>query len=115
MPELNEKIMAYSTKLQCEESHFDLKEYLAAAKILIKKGHIMPATGLLGVFLRESERDRDEAYYLLGNAYRKTGNWQLALNNYRRAVDINPSSPAAQAATMLRDILAFYNKDMYNH
>lgn len=94
---------------------FDVADYLSAAKLLIRNGHVSPATGLLGVFLRESETNRDEAYYLLGNAYRKSGNWQLALNNYRRAMDINPHSPAKEAASMLRDILAFYNKDMYNH
>ena len=24
----------------------------------------------------------DKLYYLLGNAYRKSGNWQMAINNY---------------------------------
>lgn len=94
---------------------FDITDYLSAARLLIRNGHVSPATGLLGVFLRESETNRDEAYYLLGNAYRKSGNWQLALNNYRRATDINPHSPAKEAASMLRDILSFHNKDMYNH
>lgn len=29
-----------------------------------------------------------EVYYLLGNAYRKQGNWQGALNNYQEAIDL---------------------------
>ena len=56
----------------------------------------------------------DEPYYLLGNAYRKQGNWQLALNNYLEAIERNPESPAVQAHQMMMDILNFYNKDMYN-
>lgn len=56
----------------------------------------------------------DKLYYLLGNAYRKSGNWQMAINNYLEALDINPTSPAGEAKDMLVDILEFYNKDMYN-
>ena len=54
------------------------------------------------------------AYYLLGNAFRKQGDWQGALNNYQEAIDINPDSPAAEARNMVIDILNFYNKDMFN-
>ncbi len=57
---------------------------------------------------------RDEIYYLLGNAWRKKGNWQLALNNYLSAIELNPESPAVEARKMVMDILSFYNKDMYN-
>ena len=58
--------------------------------------------------------DDDEAYYLLGNIYRKKGDWRLALNHYLEAIERNPESPAVQARQMLMDILEFYNKDMYN-
>jgi len=57
----------------------------------------------------------DEAFFLLGNVYRKRENWELALNNYRRAMDLNPESPAKHAYKMVIDILNFYNKDMFNH
>ena len=56
----------------------------------------------------------DTLYYLLGNAWRKKGNWQLAINNYLEALRINPDSPAGQALQIANDILDFYNKDMYN-
>ena len=56
----------------------------------------------------------DELFYLLGNAWRKKGNWQMAMNNYLEAVHLNPESPAAQALDIANEILAFYNKDMYN-
>ena len=56
----------------------------------------------------------DEIFYLLGNAWRKKGNWQMAMNNYLEAVHLNPESPAANALEIANEILAFYNKDMYN-
>ena len=56
----------------------------------------------------------DGLYYLLGNAWRKKGNWQMAINNYLEALNLNPDSPAKQALEIANDILDFYNKDMYN-
>ena len=56
----------------------------------------------------------DELFYLLGNAWRKKGNWQMAINNYLQAVHLNPESPAQQALDIANEILDFYNKDMYN-
>ena len=50
----------------------------------------------------------------VANAYRKLGDWQMALNNYLEAIALNPESPAVQARAMAMDILEFYNKDMYN-
>lgn len=55
-----------------------------------------------------------EEYYQLGNRYRKEGNWQMAINNYVSAIELDPSSPAVEAKQMLDDILDFYNKDAYN-
>ena len=56
----------------------------------------------------------DILFYLLGNAWRKKGNWQMAMNNYLEAVHLNPESPAQQALDIANEILDFYNKDMYN-
>ena len=53
-------------------------------------------------------------HYLRGNAYRKQGRWAEAINCYLAAEAIDPDSPAAEARSMLNDIFAFYNKDMYN-
>ena len=69
---------------------------------------------LLGL-IRSSAAPSDLLYYQLGNAYRKQSNWQQALNDYQRAADLNPESPAVHARRALLDILEFYNKDMYNH
>lgn len=60
------------------------------------------------------EKPGDRHLYLLGNAYRKKGDWKGAMENYLEAVELNPESPAAAALQMAGDIMAFYNKDLYN-
>jgi tetratricopeptide (TPR) repeat protein len=90
-------------------------EDLAVIKQAIAQGDVENALHLLDAYLAtDSPLHRDTAYYLRGNAYRKSGNWQQALNNYQSAVDINPDSPAAQARQAVIEILNFYNKEMYN-
>ena len=55
-----------------------------------------------------------EDFYRQGNRYRKEGNWQEAINNYVKAIELDPDSPAVEAKKMLDDILAYYCKDIYN-
>jgi len=90
-----------------------MKGKLIIIKELIKEGQLESAIEQLSQYIQLDSTD-DEPYYLLGNAYRKQGNWQLALNNYLEAMERNPESPAVQAHQMMMDILNFYNKDMYN-
>lgn len=82
--------------------------------MLISQGHIEQAVQELDRIISCDSGNCDEAYYLRGNAYRKLGNWQQALNNYLSAIELNPESPAVEARETLMDILNFYNKDMYN-
>ena len=89
-------------------------EQLNSIKELINQGDVEPAIRQLDTLLQTDFPGKDEAYYLLGNAYRKQGDWQQALNNYRYAIDLNPDSPARQARDMAMDILNFFHKDMYN-
>lgn len=91
-----------------------MAEKLAQARELISKGEVDKAIQLLNQCVANHEACTDEPFYLLGNAYRKQGNWQMALNNYLEAIEKNPESPAVNAKKMLMDILEFYNKDMYN-
>ena len=91
-----------------------MTEKLTQAKELIGKGKVDSAIQLLNQCIANHEACTDEPFYLLGNAYRKQGNWQMALNNYLEAIEKNPESPAVNAKKMLMDILEFYNKDMYN-
>ena len=72
------------------------------------------AIALLEEFRKGGGEMTDTLFYLQGNAWRKKGNWQMAINNYLEAVALNPESPAKQALEIANEILAFYNKDMYN-
>mgnify|MGYP003523887911 CR=1 FL=1 len=56
----------------------------------------------------------DVAYYLLGNAYRQKSDWRKAINNYNRAVQLNPDGPAKTALQTAKEILDFFNHDLYN-
>ena len=82
--------------------------------MLLSEGRIDEAIASLQEFIASSEIPSDRAYYLLGNAYRKKGDWQGAINNYLEAMEINPESPAKNAYSIANEILDFYNKDMYN-
>ena len=59
-------------------------------------------------------KEQAQEYYERGNAYRKQGNWQEAINCYIQAIEIDPDSPAAEAKRMLDDIMNYYHKDAYN-
>jgi cytochrome c-type biogenesis protein CcmH/NrfG len=56
----------------------------------------------------------DNAYYLRGNIYRKMNLFGDALNDYHRALELNPQSEAAIAIEILNEILAFRNTDLLN-
>lgn len=81
---------------------------------LLNKGKADEAIELATEFLTQTHDPKDQLYYLRGNAYRKKGDWQHALNDYLEAITINPESPAKHAYDMAIDILNFFNKDMYN-
>ena len=85
----------------------------AIEKILVEGG-TDEAIRLLDEYVTLTPEPSDRAYYLLGNAHRKKGDWQKAINNYLEAMAINPKSPAANAYAAANEILDFYNKDMYN-
>lgn len=55
-----------------------------------------------------------EEYYKKGNAFRRQGDWQNAINCYIEAIRLDPESPAVEAKKMLDDILNYYCKDIYN-
>ena len=87
---------------------------LSQIESVLSDGSADEAIGLLEEDIASLEEPSDRAYYLRGNAYRKKGDWQGAINNYLEAIAINPDSPAKNAYSIANDILDFYNKDMYN-
>ncbi|MBR4167222.1 MAG: tetratricopeptide repeat protein [Bacteroidales bacterium] len=87
---------------------------LGEIEAILLEDRIEEAIRLLEEYVSSAPVPSDRAYYLLGNAYRKKGDWQGAINNYLEAMEINPDSPAKNAYSIANDILDFYNKDMYN-
>lgn len=83
-------------------------------KELLDTNQVEEAICQLTELIEKSAKPNDDYFYLRGNAYRKSGNWQMAINNYLEAMEINPQSPATGAYKMTMDILNFYNKDMFN-
>ncbi|MDH6306466.1 cytochrome c-type biogenesis protein CcmH/NrfG [Parabacteroides sp. PF5-5] len=82
-------------------------------KQLIYEGKLEEAIRQLDAYIAEHP-EADEAWYLRGNAYRKTEDFQQALNSYLKAMEINPDSPAADAYQILTKILDYRNKEVYN-
>lgn len=55
-----------------------------------------------------------DIFYRRGRLYWKLGRRGAAISDYERAVVIDSESPAAEALKMCRDIMDFYNTDLYN-
>lgn len=89
-------------------------EPLLHIKEMLWKNQVDSALHALDALLDSDFPHKDQAYYLRGNAHCKQSDWRQALDDYQRAADLNPQSPAVQARRALVDILEFYNKDMYN-
>ena len=84
-----------------------------AVKQLIYDGKTEESIRLLDDYIA-GHPGADEAWYLRGNAYRKQEDYRQALNNYLKAMELNPESPAVEAHAMLMKILDYYHKDTYN-
>ncbi|MDR0750556.1 MAG: tetratricopeptide repeat protein [Tannerellaceae bacterium] len=82
-------------------------------KQLIYDGRLDEAIRLLDTHVTKYPAD-DNAWFLRGNAYRKKADFRQALNNYLKAIALNPDSPAVQAHALLMQILDYNNNDVYN-
>lgn len=86
----------------------------AGIERLLQEHRTDEAIAAIEAWQAEGEKMDAQLHYLLGNAWRKKGNWQRAIQEYNEAVSLDPDSPAAEALILANDILAFYNKDLYN-
>ncbi len=75
---------------ECDDAISDIKKYLV------------------------SNTGDDVAYYYLGRLYWQSGKKAEAINCYRRAMDINPESPARHALTLADEVFSFFNPDLLN-
>lgn len=76
---------------------------------LIAKGNLADATALLSAAAND-----DWAVYMLGRIAWKEGRKGDAITLYERAKALNPDSEAAVALDQAREIMNFYNTDLYN-
>lgn len=73
---------------------------------LIAENNLEKALAYIDEWLSTHSKD-DKAYYLKGLVSWKQGNWKLTIENYLKAIEINPESPAKQAYEMVMDIINF--------
>ena len=71
------------------------------------------AIPILNKYLAENPVD-DEALTLRGLKHWALGHRAQAINDYHRALEINPESKAKLALQTAHNILDFYNKDLLN-
>ncbi len=67
----------------------------------------------LDAYIEKAPSD-EEAYTLRGLKHWALGHRSKAINDYLKAISINPGSKAKQALASANEILNFYNKDIYN-
>lgn len=71
------------------------------------------AVKVLSDFIEENP-DNDEAYTMRGMKYWGMQKRSAAINDYLKAIRLNPDSKAVQALKAANEILDYYNKDLYN-
>ena len=62
----------------------------------------------------EADAYNDQLYFLRGKLHWRLGNRSQAITDYEHAVAINPQSPARIALDNARDVISFFNPDLYN-
>ena len=80
---------------------------------LIDNGKPQEAIEKLRKLVTENPQD-DNSYYAMGRLYWQLGDHSEAVNCYRRAVEINPDSPARHALELANDVFDFFNPDLLN-
>lgn len=58
--------------------------------------------------------DNSELLFERGKLQWKQGRKKEAMSDYAAAAQIDPESPAVTALEMARNVMDFYNRDMYN-
>lgn len=58
--------------------------------------------------------DTAEAHYLLGRIAWKQGKRSVAISEYEHSAAIAPDGPGAVALEQVREVMDFFNHDLYN-
>lgn len=80
----------------------------------LEKNQLDKALQLIELKLRTESMPNATLLYLKGKVYMKLSDWGKAISFFLKSEELEPNGPARQCRLMLNDIMAFYNKDMYN-
>lgn len=80
---------------------------------LISHNRISEAINLITETIN-NEPLNDDAWFWRGKLHWRIGNRKQAINDYSKAIEINPDSPARRAIEMAQDIDDFFNPDIFN-
>lgn len=88
------------------------KQVCGSVDELISAGRFDDALVLLDKTIEDAPSA--DLFYQRGRLLWKLGRKTEAMSDYGRAVEIEPESPAAAALELAREVMNFYNKDLYN-
>lgn len=80
---------------------------------LINENRLEEAILLLNNEIKTNQND-DNLFFSRGKLHWRLGNKSQAITDYEHAVAINPKSPAHIALDNARDVISFFNPDLYN-
>ncbi len=81
----------------------------------IAAGNTATALHLIEEALQNGKKEEAaQLYYLKGRAYMKTCDWKEALSAFLHADELEPQGKAAEAILVVKNILNFYYRDLYN-
>ena len=62
----------------------------------------------------KSDSKNSSLFFARGKLHWKLGNRGAAMSDFATAVNLDPGSPAKEYLDMTRDIMDYYNTDLYN-
>ncbi len=69
---------------------------------------------LLAIEKRMVNEESGHLFYLRGKVRLRQNEWRLATNDFLMSQSLWPDGPAAEQLMMIKEIMDFFNKDMYN-
>lgn len=83
-------------------------------KAMAESGRTEEAMAALDDYLSGVGKDNDDAWFLRGRICWQRGDSKAAIADYKRALELNPDSPAGIALDQLYNIMDFFNPDIFN-
>ncbi len=91
-----------------------MRKNMDEIEVLFNLNKIEEAEKQLEILIKNNT-DHDGAHFFLGKVLCKKQEWGKAINEFRRALEINPENKEAQLQLdMVNSILGYYTPDMFN-